>query len=164
MNADEDLPGWQELAPDLTVHPIQLDLMDLSADSRLSSSLASAKVPAVVLADEYRQIRLRFVPLHPLPENLIPLGNACGNAGWNCVVFSDGSVRPLVFDGGAPEFHFNSGPSAQSLFRVLPDAAIQLSIEFDPDSSVVFLTDAAARLVPVFRIGSRLSSPAISAP
>ncbi len=162
--AEEDAPGWQELAPDLVAHPIQLDLMALTAESRSPSSLASTKVPAIVLADEYRQLRLRFVPLHASPDDLIPESNACGNVGWNCVVFTDGSVRPLVFSGAAPEFHVHSEPSAESLFRVLPDAAMQLTVEFDPYLSAVFPTDRDARLAPAFRIRSRLSFPAVSAP
>src|SRR5713226_8455305 len=64
MVADEDSPGWQELAPDLSSHPVQLDLLAPlaplapSALNGVSGSLAllgGANDPATVPADEYRQ-------------------------------------------------------------------------------------------------------------
>src|SRR5260370_11410521 len=40
MMADEDSPGWQELAPDLAAHPLQLDLLAPVGPSRNSPPLA----------------------------------------------------------------------------------------------------------------------------
>jgi hypothetical protein len=173
MMADEDSSGWQELAPDLAAHPMQLDLLAPSAplamtgDSRSLASPASANVPATVPADEYRQLRLRLLPRDPSPNVLIPESNACGNLGWNCLVLADRSVHPLVFApsefAAAAEFQITPEPGADRVFRVLPGEVIQLSIEFDPASSVFFASNAAVRLVPVFRVVSRTSSPAATA-
>jgi hypothetical protein len=176
MMADEDSSGWQELAPDLAAHPMQLDLLApltpleplaplaMTGDSRLLASPASAKVPATVPADEYRQLRLRLLPRDPSPDTLIPQSNACGNLGWNCLVFADRSVRPLVFApsefAAAAEFQVTPEAGTDRVFRVLPGEVIQLSIEFDPASSVFIASNAAVRLVPVFRVVSRTSSPA----
>lgn len=182
--ADKDSPGWQELAPDLLAHPVQLDLLASSAPLTLlapatpsaplsmtgdSGSLglpAGAIVPATVPADEYRQLRLRLLPRNPSPDDPIPEGNACGDVGWNCIIFADRSVQPLEFPSSefaasvrpwgfdpAPEFLI---PLQQgSVFRLLPDEVIHLSIDFDAPSSVYFAANAAVRLVPVFRVLSR---------
>jgi hypothetical protein len=96
-------------------------------------------------------------------DDLIPESNACGNVGWNCIVFADRSVRPLEFDSAAAEFPVPLEQGRNSLFRVLPGEIVQLSIEFDANSSVFFASNAAVRLVPVFRVASQNSSLAASA-
>lgn len=186
MVADEDSPSWQELAPELMAHPVQLDLLAPSAalgpsvplallaltgDSPSLDAPAGAIAPAMVPADEYRQSRLRLLTRNPSPDDPVPESNACGTLGWNCIVFADRSARPLEFAGvparsgplgfgPASEFHISLEHRAASAFRVLPDEVIQLSIEFDAASSVYFASNAAVRLVPVFRVVSRPSSPA----
>ncbi len=181
--ADEDSADWQELAPGLSAHPVQLDLLSplapvaqltLNGDSRSLDSPTGTILPATVPADEYRQLRLRLVPRNPSPDDPIPESNACGDVDWNCIVFADRSMRPLEFAGAptrsgplgidpAPEFLIPLEPGAGSVFRVLPDEVIHLSIEFDAASSVCFASNAAVRLVPVFRVVSRRSSPAPTA-
>lgn len=190
MVADEDSPAWQELAPDLSAHPVQLDLLaplTMTGDSRSLASPAGAIAPATISADEYRQLRLRLMPRNPSPDSPIPESNACGNVGWNCIVFADRSAQPLEFApsesagasvrpvgfvpapmrssgfDAAPEFRIPLEPGTGNVFRVLPGEVIQLSIEFDPASSVYFASNAAVRLVPVFRVVYRRSSPAPTA-
>jgi hypothetical protein len=182
--ADKDSPDWQELAPNLSTHPVQLDLLAPSAPVTPSAPLsmtgdsgslglpAGAIVEATVPAEEYRQLRLRLLPRNPSSDDPVPESNACGDVGWNCIVFADRSVQPLEFPPSefavpsarpwgfdpAPEFLI---PLQQgSVFRVLPDDVIQLSIDFDVASSVYFASNAAVRLVPVFRVLSRRASPA----
>jgi len=167
--ADEDSPTWQELAPDLAARPVQLDLLapsaplDLSGNSPSLDVHVSANIPATVPADEYRQVRLRLLPRDLAVDDLIPESNACGNAGWNCIVFADRSVRPLEFDSATAEFPVPLEPGRNSLFRVLPGEIVQLSIEFDGNASVFFASTAAVRLVPVFRVASQNSSLATNA-
>jgi len=169
MMAVEDSPGWQELAPDLAAHPLQLDLLAPLDPSRNSPPLAldvpvGAIAPATVPADEYRQLRLRLLPRDPSADELIPESNACGTAGWNCIVFADRSVRPLEFApsefAAAAEFRIAPEHGADSVFLVLPGEVIHLSIEFDAAASVLFTSNAAVRLAPLFRVVSRSSSPA----
>jgi hypothetical protein len=159
MTADEDSRGWEELAPDLAVHPMQVDLLALNVDSRLLGLSTSANVPATIPADEYRQLRLRLVPLNPTADDVLPESNACGSAGWNCIVFANHYVRPLEFDGATEEFHITPGTGTENIFRVLPNGAIHLAIEFDPASSSTFASTTGARLVPAFRVASRSESP-----
>lgn len=172
MVADKDSLDWQELAPNLSAHPVQLDLfaslspltplapLTTIGDSGSMGLLASA-IPATVPADEYRQLRVRLLPRNPAPGNAIPESNACGDVGWNCIVLADRSARPLEFNGAAPEFHIPLEDA--SVFRVLPDEVIQLSIDFDATSSAYFASNAAVRLVPVFRVVYRNSSRAPTA-
>jgi hypothetical protein len=163
MMADEDSSGWEELAPDLAAHPLQLDLLAANGDSRSLGLPASANVPATVPAGEYRQLRLRLVPLQLSTDDLIPESNACGNVGWNCIVFADRSVRPLEFDSAVAEFHITQERGTDSVFRVLPDQVIHLSIEFVAASSEFFASNTAVRLVPNFSVVSRNASSADSA-
>ncbi len=159
MAADRDSPGWEELAPDLAAHPMQLDLLALNVDSRLLGLATSANVPTTVPADEYRQLRLRLVPLNSTADDVLPESNTCGSVGWNCIVFADHSVRPLEFDGAVEEFHITPGTGTENIFRVLPNEVIHLAIEFDPTSSSFFALDTGVRFVPVFRVAYRTESP-----
>jgi hypothetical protein len=159
MTADKDAPGWEELAPDLAAHPMQVDLLALNVDSQLLGLPTSANVPAIVPADEYRQLRVRLVPLNPTADDIIPESNTCGSVGWNCIVFANHSVRPLEFDGAVEEFHITPGTGTENIFRVLPNEAIHLAIEFDPASSFFFTSNTGIQLVPVFRVVSRAESP-----
>ncbi len=170
LTAEDDSSGWQELVPELATHPLQLDLLaplppsfsaPSSGESPLLDSLALANNPATIPADEYRQIRLRFAALHPSSDDITPESNACGNVGWNCVVFSDRSVRPLEFTSSefssteldpAAEFHVAPEPGAEIVFRLLPYEVLHLFIAFDPASSVLFRSNGAVRLVPAFRV------------
>jgi hypothetical protein len=156
----EDLSDWEELAPDLAAHPIQLDLLAVNGDSQSLGSPASANVPATIPADEYRQLRLRLVSLHASPDEPMPESNDCGNVGWNCIVFGDRSVQPLEFDGAIPEFHITQERGTDGIFRIFPNDVVHLSIQFDAAASVFFASNIAVRLAPVFSVVSQtMSSP-----
>ena len=159
MTADKDSLGWEEIAPDLAAHPMQIDLLALNVDSQLLGLPMSANIPATVPADEYRQLRLRLVPHNPTADDVLPESHACGSSGWNCIVFANHSVRPLEFDGAIEEFHITPGTGTENIFRVLPNEVIHLAIEFDPASSFFFASNTGAQLVPVFRVVSRAESP-----
>ena len=147
--ADDTASGWQQVAPALAAHPAQVDLLALSAEY----------IPATIPEEEYRQLRLLLVAQRPSPDEVTPERNACGNVGWNCAVFTDGSVRPLEFGGAAPEVRITS-QGAEDLFRVLPDENVRLSIQFDARSSSFFSPNTpdntgasdAVQMVPVFRV------------
>jgi len=170
--AEVDSSAWQELAPDLAAHPLQLDLLSPSAQLDLSGNSpsldvpVSAKVPATVPADEYRQLRLRLLRQDTGPADVIPESNACGNVGWNCIVFADQSVRPLEFASSkfiAAEFGIPPEHGTDSIFRILPGEIIHLSIAFDPDASIFFASEDIVHVAPVFRVVSRSSSSAAKA-
>jgi uncharacterized protein DUF4382 len=152
LDAAEAGSGWQDLAPDLSVHPIQIDLLSLSGDRFHSGSLEHAIAPASLPSDEYRQIRFRLLSAEPLPTDSLPEANACGSAGWNCIIFKDGSVRTLAFSGNESEFRFLPTSSDQILFRVLPDGLTSLALQFDPESLIVLRTGDVVRLASIFEV------------
>jgi hypothetical protein len=160
LDAEEAGSGWQDLAPDLSVHPIQIDLLSLGEEH--AGSLTHVIVPTNVPSDEYRQIRFRLLPVEPLPTDSLPEGNACGSAGWNCIIFKDGSVRALAFGGSESEFRFIPPSSDEILFRVLPDGLTSLSLQFDPESLVVLRTGEMVRLVSVFKVSHGLQFPSMT--
>jgi hypothetical protein len=146
----EAASGWQDLAPGLAEHPIQLDLLALGETGSRPGSLAFAMPPATVNADEYRQIRFQLLPAEPVPTDAIPESNGCGNAGWNCIVFGDGSV--WAFAASESEFRFLPASSDKVLFRVLPDALTSVSFQLDPESLVAVRSAGAVRLLSAFKV------------
>jgi hypothetical protein len=157
---DDDSPDWRELAPKLATQPEQLDLLAQSADSCERSTFDDLAVPA----DAYRQIRLRLSPNQPATEEPAPEQNACGSMGFNCMVTSDGGIRPLVLDRLSSQFEISSDHISGGFFRVLPDTAVNLKIEFNPQSSRIFPADEAVRLVPAFTVVPQASCQSTGAP
>jgi Domain of unknown function (DUF4382) len=158
--ADDDSPDWRELAPKLATQPMQLDLLARVADSCARSTFDDATVPA----EPYRQIRLRLASNQPATDESAPEENACGSVGWNCVVTSDGRVRPLVLDRPSAQFQIPSDHISGGFFRVLPDTAVNLNIEFDPQSTLLFSADDPVRLVPVFNVEPQTSCESTATP
>lgn len=159
VDAAEAASGWQDLAPDLVAHPVQLDLLALAGERFRSDLLAGAMAPTVVPADEYRQIRFRFLPAEPSPTDALPEGNACGNAGWNCIILKDGSVWALVFGADESEIRFVPINTDQSLFRVLPDELTSLSLQFDRASLVALRSGEAVRVISAFKVSPDFRFP-----
>ena len=159
---DDDSPNWQELAPQLATHPQQLDLLEQSADSfeAKQNTFADVAIPA----DAYRQIRLHLLPNQPSTDEPVPGENACGTVGFNCVITADGGIRPLVLDGLSSQYQVSSDRISGGFFRVLPDTAVNLKIEFKPQSSLFFPADQAVRLLPAFTVEPQTSSVSIAAP
>jgi hypothetical protein len=114
--------------------------------------MGEAGTSAIVPADEYRQIRFRLLPAEPTPTDSLPESNSCGNAGWNCIIFKDGSVWALVFGEGESEFRFFPIRKDQSLFRVLPDGLTSLSLQLDPASLVASRSGEIVRLISAFKV------------
>jgi hypothetical protein len=158
-NADEESPDWQELAPKLATQPVQLDLLAQSTDSRELDAFGYVAVPA----DAYHQIRLRLSPNQPSASESIVQENSCGAVAFNCIVTSDGSVRPLALDGNLPEIQVTSDHITGGYFRVLPETAVDLQIEFNPHSSLFVPANEALRLVPVFTVDSQQTASEFTA-
>jgi Domain of unknown function (DUF4382) len=149
---NDDSPDWRELAPHLATQPQQLDLLALCADSCDQNQNQNTFAEVAVPADAYRQIRLRLSPNQPSTDEPLPEENACGSVGFNCVITADGGIRPLVPDSLSSQFQISSGHISGGFFRVLPDAAINLKIEFNPQSSQVFPAQESVRLLPAFTV------------
>jgi hypothetical protein len=157
----DDSPNWRELAPSLANQPQQLDLLARCADScdQNQPTFADVAVPA----DAYRQIRLRLSPNQPATDEPVPGENACGSVGFNCVMTADGEIRPLVLDNSSSQFQISSGQISGGFFRVLPDTAVSLKIEFNPQSSLFFPADEAVRLLPAFTVQPQVLSESTEA-
>ena len=151
--ADDDSPGWQELAPKLATEPIQFDLLALNSGSCESNVLGDAAVPA----DTYRQIRLRLSTSLAETDESIPQENRCGGVGLNCIVKTDGSTRALILGSQMLRVRIPQDQIAGGTFQILPGTAANLTIEFSPSSSLVFPADGAVQLVPVFTVDSNSS-------
>ncbi len=154
--ADEKSPDWQELAPKLVTRPMQIDLLASSGNSDGLDTLEDVAIPA----DTYRQVRLRLSPNQPTTGDSVLRENSCGSLGFNCLITSDGGVRPLVLDNGLSQIKVSSDRITGGFFRVLPETTVKLKVEFDPQSSLFINTDEAVRLVPVFTAESQTPSEA----
>jgi Domain of unknown function (DUF4382) len=159
---NDDSHNWRELAPQLATQPAQLDLLAHCAESCEETQTKFDDV--VVPADAYRQIRLRLSPNQPATDESAPEENACGSVGFNCVVTADGGIRRLVMDGLSSQFQISSDRISGGFFRVLPDAAVNLNIEFNPQSSLFFPANEAVRLLPAFTVEPQTSSETAAAP
>ena len=158
--ADDNSPEWRELAPKLASQPMQVDLVARSADSCARSAFDDVEVPA----DAYRHVRLTLVSNQPDANESVLQDNACGSAGIHCVVTSDGGIRPLVLDRQLSQIQVGSDHIAGGFFRVLPDAAADLDIEFDPQSSLIFSANEPVRLVPVFTVQPQSPCESVATP
>src|SRR6202007_2825115 len=145
---NDDSPNWRELAPKLSSQPQQLDLLAPCVESCEKNTFDEVAAPA----DAYRQIRLRLSSNQPATDEPVPGENACGSVGFNCVITTDGGIRPLMLDGLSSQLQITSGRISGGFFRVLPDTAINLKIEFNPQSSLFSPADEAVRLVPAFTV------------
>jgi hypothetical protein len=149
--ADENSPNWQDLAPNLAKEPVQIDLLSHPADSCEPNISARVSVPA----NAYRQLRLRLFSNQLDASDPVLEQNSCGSAGFNCVVTSDGNIKPLVLDRDLSQIQVPSAQITTGLFRILPDSPLNLKIEFNPQSSHFIPTDSAVQLVPVFTADSQ---------
>lgn len=149
--ADEDSSDWQELAPQLAQQPVQVDLMTRSADSCAPGLFGEAAVPA----GPYRQVRLSLLPNQPATGEPVPKENACGSVGFHCMVAMDGRIRPLAFEGAAPELRIASERIAGGFFLVLPDAGMDLIIEFNAYAARTLPAGDSVQLVPMFAAAPR---------
>src|SRR5467141_1410125 len=96
-STEDDSPDWQELLPsELAKQPLQVDLVRSAADRGAREPLGEmVTIPAGI----YRQVRVRFVPNQPMTDDRLPEKNACGSAGFNCVVMADGRIQPILLHG-----------------------------------------------------------------
>jgi hypothetical protein len=151
-SAAMDSPDWQQLAPDLAEHPVQVDLLAPLNASTVFPVDTSIGVPAGV----YRQIRMQLLLLSGVE---IPEQNACGNSYWNCAVLTDGTTRPLVI--GAEERPEAFGNRAIRIsvdqisggaVTILPGAARNYEMWIEPHLLVNSTRGDAVRLIPVFLV------------
>ena len=125
--ADDASPDWRELLPQLSSRPLQVDLMNGAAGPPARQPLGDE---LAIPAGTYRQIRLRFVSNQPAPGDAVPEKKACRGEGFNCVVFEDGRVQPLLLDSTAQESRITSERIAGGALLVIPNASADLVLDF----------------------------------
>jgi Domain of unknown function (DUF4382) len=146
--AAEDSPDWQELAPEFATEPVQIDLMATAVSGVSCASRLTRK--SIVRASVYRQLRLRLVSDQAAPGDPLPQHNECSGSGFNCVVDTNGHAHALALKNGAHDFLITSSRITEGSFNVLPDTETNLSIVFDPYSSLAAATGDAVQIMPVF--------------
>jgi len=155
--SDENSPDWQQLAPELALQPVQVDLMGEPTSVRQREPAWRANVPANL----YRQIRVRLLSNLQVASHMITAEGRCGSIGIQCAITRSGEVRPLIFESGSAYMQIPAERIAGGGFHVLPDTETSLTIEFHSFSSSATPSGDAVRLTPVFTadISPSRSSP-----
>jgi hypothetical protein len=148
--ADDASPDWQELMPQLPGQPLQFDLVSAASSREARLPLGEG---VAIPADAYRQLRLLFVPNQPTSDEPVPEKNACGVAGFNCVISEDGRTYPLLFDGAPTELRITSERITGGVLLIPPDSNSNLFIEFNAVWSLMSFVGEGVRLFPAL-IGS----------
>ena len=143
--ADDNTPGWQELAPQLNSQPVQIDLFSAGSNACLLAMLGSnSSLPA----GTYQQIRLLLVPSSG-SSGPLPATSACLGQGFNCVVLHDGTIHELELSSQAntglkiPPGQIVGGP-----ITVSPGQDIDLNIDFNACASIIVQGNGVYRLKP----------------
>ena len=148
--ADDNTPGWQELAPQLNSQPMQIDLFAAGPNACLLTMLGSN---AALPAGTYQQIRLLLLA-NDGGNGPLPATNACGDQGFNCAVLEDGSIHELQLSSQAntglkiPPGQVEGGP-----ITVAPGADVDLNINFNACASIIVEGNGTFRLKPVLTAG-----------
>jgi uncharacterized protein DUF4382 len=149
-SADDNSPGWQELAPQLASAPMQIDLFSKPDTTCVLAQLGSASLPVGNL----QQIRLLLVSNSPAAGAAVPSPNACAGHGFNCVVLADGTINELVLSSQdntglkIPPGQIMGGP-----IQVLAGQSVDLNIDFNACASIVREGNGTFRLKPTLTAG-----------
>jgi Domain of unknown function (DUF4382) len=149
-SADDNTPGWQELVPALKADPMQIDLFAAGPNACLLAMLGSNTSLPV---GTYQQIRLLLVA-NDGGGGPMPMNNACGNQGFNCVVLNDGSIHEIKLSSQAntglkiPPGQIQGGP-----ITVAAGQSVDLNIDFNACKSLIQQGNGEFRLKPVLTAG-----------
>jgi hypothetical protein len=149
-NATDSTPGWQELAPQLSSHPMQIDLFSTAQTNCVLAQLGSASLPA----GDYQQIRLLLVSNSPGASDAVPSINACAGNGYNCVILNDNTIHELSLSSQdntglkIPPGQIVGGP-----ISVAAGQSVDLNIDFNACASIVQHGNGAFRLKPTLTAG-----------
>jgi Domain of unknown function (DUF4382) len=157
LASDESL-DWRELAPNLAMQPVQVDLLERSGDSCESNRFESVAVPA----NTYRQMRLRLAANQPDASEPMPQENACGSVGLNCVVTSDHGIEPLVLESKLSQIQVSPDRISGGFIEILPEATVDLKIEFNPQLSLFVPAGETMSVVPIFTVESQASCQSVA--
>jgi len=149
-NASDNSAGWQELAPQLSSQPMQIDLFSAAQTNCVLAQLGSASLPV----GDYQQIRLLLVSNTPAANDAVPSSNACAGNGYNCVVLNDSTIHELALSSQAntglkiPPGQIVGGPISVTAGR-----SVDLNIDFNACYSIVQQGNGQFRLKPTLTAG-----------
>ena len=149
-HADDNSAGWQELAPQLANHPVQIDLFSSPQTNCILAQLGSASLPV----GTYQQIRLLLVSNSPSAGAAVPSPNACAGNGFNCVMLNDNSIHELELSSQdntglkIPPGQIMGGP-----IQVSAGQSVDLNIDFNACASIVEEGNGTFRLKPTLTAG-----------
>lgn len=151
ISTEDTSSGWVELAPQLAASPVQIDLL---SDTQTSCVLAQLSSNVSLRVGDYRQIRLVLVSNTPAAGSPVPSSNACGSAGYNCVVGSDDVPRRLLLSSQdltglkIPPGQILGGP-----IRVQNGQHVDINIDFNTCASIVRQGNGEFRMKPTLTAG-----------
>ncbi|HKW63818.1 MAG TPA: DUF4382 domain-containing protein [Candidatus Acidoferrum sp.] len=147
--ADANSPGWQELAPQLSSAPMQVDLLNLPANGQcLLAQLGSAELPA----GDYQQIRL--ILLANAATSTPPSPNACASLGnvFNCAQNGSGLHALKLASEAQTGLKVPPGQMMGGPLHVAAGQSVDLNIDFD----------ACASITPAFTLKPALTAGVVS--
>jgi hypothetical protein len=156
-SADGNDGGWVDLA-DLTANPMQIDLLNIGANTCALATLGSV---SGLPPGNYQQIRLHLLSNNPAAGVAVPAVNNCGSNGYNCVMLP-GPVDPEV----DPEIHTLLLSSQDQTGIKIPPGHIagggisieagqtaNINIDFSACASVIRQGNGKYRLKPTLHAG-----------
>jgi uncharacterized protein DUF4382 len=142
--------GWVTLV-DLSTGPMQIDLLSLASTTCLLKQLGST---TGLPPGNYQQIRVLLLSNSPSSGQATPSPNQCGTAGFNCVVGSDGSVKPLLLSSEAQTgIKIPPGQIAGGGINLQAGQSADLNIDFNACESIVMQGNGKFRLKPTLHAG-----------
>jgi len=147
--AGDTSPGWEELAPNLSNAPVQIDLL---ASPSGGCTLAQLGSNVSLPTGDYQQIRLILLANSATGG---PSTNACASVqGFNCAILSDNSVHRLELSSQAntglkiPPGQIVGGP-----IRVQANQHVDINIDFNVCASILVQGNGQYRLKPTLTAG-----------
>lgn len=146
-NAKAGDPSFEDLTPNLSTTPMQIDLLGQANNQCFLAMLGST---TELQAGSYQQIRVILAPDSQGPSIS---NNKCGSYA-NCVVTSDGKTHDLALSSEAKTgLKIPSGQIANGGFNVGTGKTQDLDIDFNTCSSIVEQGNGQFRLKPVLHAG-----------
>lgn len=140
--ADENSADWQEIAPDLARHPVQLELsQNLTSINPAQPAAVSGRIPSGM----YYQLRLRLAdPSSPQAMQLSAM-HPCDLPGASCLATADGARQPVRTLDGTSYLHV----AMTSPIDVRAGQPNRLHLEFNPEWLLQYSSTGAIEAAPL---------------
>ena len=144
--AGDNDPGWQDLTPNLSKQPVQIDLLGQANNQCFLATLGDAQQ---LQAGQYQQIRLI------LADNSATIANNLCKGSANCVVLNaDSSVHTLQLSSESKTgIKIPSGQIASGGFNIGAGQTKDLNVDISTCESIVQEGNGQYRLKPVLHAG-----------